>query len=521
MSYRGTETKFNDFSGGLVTARPITELLENESSDLDNIVVFSKGRGFRSRFADTEFNSSAMNLGDSVNGLGYYKRINGDEFLVAISGNKIYSSTNALVGTMSDITGTAVVTGGQNNIWSMFTFNNNLVAFGGSSSSPDAPWTWTGSGNAAPLGGSPPSAYFGFQANNRAFALRTGTYPSRIFWSILGNAGDWTGTGSGYSDVSTSDNDKLVTAAVLNTNTVLLFKQNSIHQMQIGSLVSGAFPIFPLFKGTGCVGKHAIVVNNGLVYFITPSGKMLITDGSRIFDSIEIPRLSDIDDLWSNLNPNRLEYIQGTYRSGSDYEHIIWNVSYGSGQGSNNVAFIWDIENKCWLRNTTGYASNVMVTTQSGMLYGGHYNGKIYKKDSSSSTVTDASNSGAVVDGYLISGWFNNGRYETIKEIRSINLSFFTSGGGSIRFFYGFDFDGLNNQINISQMPPTGGIYGTAVYGTDVYAGVGLNMVNNTIPGRGNFFQYKIETPTAAFPMKINGFTMSYKERGQKRVTAR
>lgn len=520
MSYRGTEIRFNDFSGGLVTNRPITELDTNEMSDLDNVVVFPKGRGFRSRYGDTEFNGTAMNSGANVQGLGYYKQDGGSEYLLAVCGAKLYSSTSALVGTMTEITGAITISAGQDKVWDIFTFNNNSIGFGGAATSPDAPWRWTGTGNAAALGGTPPSAYGGFQANNRVFAFRTSANPSRIYWSILGNEADWTGTGSGSSDVWTSDNDKLTAAAVLNTNTVLLFKENSVHQMQIGNLVDSAFPIFPLFDGVGCSGKHALVVVEGLCYFITNQGRMKVTDGSTIYDEGELPALSNIDDLWNGTNSSRLQYVQGIHKVGLDYSHIIWLVSYGTSQTTHNRAFIWDLLNKCWLKNTTGFKSNVMATTQLGVLYGGHYNGKIYKKDSSTSTATDASESSAVVDGFIVSGWIHNGKFEPIKQPRKMNLSFDTQTDGNIRIFYGFDFRGFLQSPVIDQASLGTGTWGTMIWGSGTWGQVDFNMKPIRIVGRGNFFQYKIETPTQAYPMVIHGFTLSGKEYGQKEIVA-
>jgi hypothetical protein len=517
MSYRGNEFKINDFSGGLVVTRPVTELELNESPDLDNIVVFPKGQGFRSRNGDEEFNASAMSAGAAVTGLGYYKKDDQTDFLVAVAGSNIYKS-DGLDGTMDDITGAVTVTSGNNYHWSLLTFNDKLLGFGGNPYSPNSPFYYDGTGNAAALGGSAPAAYHAFQTNNRVFAIRTAADPSRVYWSILGNEADWTGVGSGYADVWTSDNDSLTAEAVLNSNTTLLFKENSVHQMQTGNIVDSSFPIFPLFKNVGCVGKGACVVVDGLVYFITPKGDMKITDGSSIVDLKENPNLADIDPLWASTNLSRLPFIQGAYYSGDDYEHIIWCVSYGESQNTNNVSFIWDLRNKCWLLNSSGYACNKLAKNTLGNLYGGHYDGKIYKKDIAGK-YTDDSNSGDVVYGYRVSGWLNSGKYENIKQIRQANIAFTTQTGGLIRFSYGYDFQGLNKLETLDQ---TGAVslWDTALWDSDNWSSTGFNLKNRRTVGRGNFFQFKIETPTDDFPLKIHAITLSGKEYGQKVISA-
>lgn len=520
MSYRGKEVPFTSFTGGWVTNKPITELTQDQAADVDNIVI-KHGGGFRSRFGDTEFNGTAMASGASVHGLGYYKQADTTEFLVAIAGTKIYSSGSSLGTTMTDRTGSLTITAGSDNIWTFNTFNNVTIAFGGSATSPDAPIQWSGSGNATALAGTPPSAYGAFQANNRMFAFRTAANPSTIYWSILGNQGDWTGTGSGSSEVWTSDNDSLTAAAILSTNTVLLFKENSIHQMQIGDLVSGAFPIYPAFKGVGCAGKHACVVADGMVYFITPQGKMKMTDGSKVYDESDVPALMNIDDQWQATNSSRWKYTQGIRRTGTDYDHILWLVSYGTAQTTHNRVFIWDLINKCWLQNSTGYAANCFTTTQAGVLYAGHYNGKIYKKDASTSTVTDASNSSTLIDGYWSSGWLHNSKVEPIQRPRKMSLSFATQSTGNIRVFWAFDFNGFTQQQNISQVAASGGIFGTSSFGASFFASSDFSMKPVRLIGRGNFFRFKIETPTESAPMQVFSINISGKESGQKETAAR
>lgn len=518
--YRGKELQFTDFSGGLVLTRPITELGFNESPDLDNIVVFGKGKGFRSRNGDLQFNSTPMvNNATAVTGLHYYKQEDTDEFLIAVAGNKIFQSPS-LNGTMNDITGSVSITSGQDNHWSILTFNNKVLGFGGLSTGPDAPWIWTGSGNVSALTGTPPHAYHAFQANNRIFALRTSANPSRIYWSVLGNEADWTGADSGFADVWTSDNDALTAAAVLNTNTVLLFKENSVHQMQIGTIVDGAFPIYPLFSNIGCAGKNACVVWNGLVYFITSLGHMKVTDGVNIYDETQLPAIHQIDPLWNETNQQRIQHIQGIPYYGDDFEGIIWCVSFGTNQGTHNRAFFWDIRNKCWLQWSTGYACNTLAKKTNGILYGGHYNGTIYEKDVNLRP-TDDSNLGNAISAYFTSGWIHESKYETIKQPRKLSISFNTYlNGGSLRVLYGFDFQGLLKEHDLNQTVPSGSQWNVSFWDIDKWnAGPQFDMQGFRVTGRGNFFQYQIHSPNAASPMHIHGLAISGKEYGQKDIT--
>ena len=496
---RGTNIVQNDFSGGLHTTGANTEISTNEASDLSNIIIGPDGDYIRTKGGNTLFNSSAMNSGANVQSLSYLKLINGNDFLVSICGDKIFKADN-LDGTMDDVTGAVSITAGQNNIWTFLTFNNVHIGFGGPSTGPDTPIQYTGSGNAAALSGTPPSAYGAIQANNRVFAFRTAASPSIVQWCILGNAQDWTGTGSGSQTISTSDNDSVSAMALMSDSLALVFKQNSVHKLLINTLVSGAFPTFPLFRGFGCAGKHAAVVANGLCFFITNKGKMKITDGERIVGDEELPQLSFVDDLWNTMNSTRYEYIQGKYVFGQDYEHIVWLMTSTAAGTTHDTLLIWDIRNKCWLRNKTGYKMNVICTTQTGAIYTGNYAGQIYLQDVDSVT-TEASESSANIYSYWTTGWNPYGNLQPVKSVTETNISYLTQTIGNIDFSWGYNFNSFQRTISIDQRS-SGGIIGVFVIGTGVLGGPSDKISKINTLGNGQVFQYRIGCNTSK--MKIN-----------------
>lgn len=503
MTRRGTEIEINDFSGGLHTATAVTEVARNEAYDASNIVIGPGGSYIRSRYGNTTFNGTAMNSSADVQGLAYLKLINGNDFLVAVCGDKVFKA-DALDGTMDDITGAVTVTAGQDNIWTLLTFNNVLLMFGGSATNPDTPLQWTGAGNAAALTGTPPAAYGAVQANNRVFAFRTAASPSIVQWCILGNPQDWTGTGSGSQTISTSDNDSVTACAVMNNSLMLVFKQNSVHKMLISTLVSTAFPVFPLFQNVGCAGKHALVVADGLCYFITPKGKMKITNGEIISDDVALPRLEYIADLWSGGNSSRLQYVQGRRLVGPDYDHICWIMTAAAAGTEHDTALIWDIKNKCWLRHKTGYKANVITTTQTGDIYTGDFAGVIYKQDVVTAT-TDASVSSTPVDSYWSSGWDQFGSLQKNKAIIESYLSFVSQTSGNINFSWGYGFNAFQKTAVIDQRV-SGGIIGQFIIGIGLIGGQTDFIKRIFTTGNGSVFQYRIRCND--FKMKINRLTL-------------
>ena len=126
---RSKAVSISDFSGGLNTKDSVTSLSINESYDIDNIVLLPKS-GFVKRNGNTKLNTSAMDSGASIHGLGYYRQIGGSDWLLSITGSKIYNSSG-LSSTMNDITGSVNITTGDNNIWTYVQMNDLAIFVGG------------------------------------------------------------------------------------------------------------------------------------------------------------------------------------------------------------------------------------------------------------------------------------------------------------------------------------------------------------------------------------------------------
>lgn len=507
--YKGNDVLFSDFSGGLATAKPISNLNPNESPNLRNVVI-TQGKGIEKRHGNTEFNGTAMSSGAAVTGLAYYKLLGGSDFLLAIAGSSVFKS-DSLDGTMDDITGAVSITSNQNNLWTFSQINDLGIFVGGA---PNAPIKWNGTGNAAALGGTPPNGSFGFSNNNRMFIGGTSASPSTIYWSVLGNVEDWSSAGSGNIDIEKNDGDTLVGAAVLNNDTVLIFKQNSINQLVTRS---APFPYYRLFPNVGAVGKRAIVNVNGLVYFITPQGRMLITDGTKIVDESEIPALANIDDIWSGLNQSRLQYITGFYMDGVGFEHIVWMVS-SSGSSTNDLALVWDIRNKCWLRHTTGYKGNSAARTQSGAIYTGHYNGKIYLQNASSVYADASEATPGAIDAYWSSYWSRMDSFSQSFSVYRSAIGLTSQAAGLLNVGYGYDYSSDSYSDSVSLESP-GSRWDELLWDVGVWGGGGDLIRNIFTKGRGANFQISFSNRVATQSFEVHGYNLLIKKTGQKSFT--
>lgn len=492
---RSKSVVFSDFSGGLNTSAPVTTLSLNEALDLQNINLLPTG-GFEKRRGNTAFNSSAMESGAAVHGLGYYRQADQDEWVVTICGTKIFKSE--FDGTMDDITAALTITTGANNIWT-YAQMNDLAIFVGGARATDVPIKWNGTGNAAVLAGTPPVGAFCIQANNRLFIGNTVANPSRINWCILGNPEDWTGAGSGSQDISTNDGDTLVGAALLGTDHLLLFKQNSIHEMIVRT---SPFPQFPLFRNVGAVSPRSIVTVGDMVYFLTPEPRMKATNGTQIFDSSNPgpTGINDkIDDVWDGLSKSRLQYSHGIYYP--KLHQIMWFVS-SAGETTHDLCLVWDLEKKAWLRHPEGYSMNCAAILQDRLLYAGAYDGKLYKQDVAS-TYTDASESSAAINAFWRSGWSDSQAMVNTKTIPYVDLNFQGQSSGYFTFSYGYDFSEDRRTESIDALA-NADVYGTGVYLVAVFGGQSDKTHLVHMKGNGKFFQYLIKNNNSGEALGFN-----------------
>lgn len=493
-----------DFSGGRNSYDPEFLVQDNQSINCQNINLLD--RGFEKRRGNVAFNTSAMvDATTAIVGMGYFKLNSGTEFLNAIAGTKFFTSAS-LTGTMADTTGAVTITAGQNNKWKPVLFNALQIWFGGA---PDAPFKYSGTGSAAALGGSPPSARTAFVANNRVFAIRTDANPSRIHWSVLSDPEDWTGTGSGNSDVNKNDGEDLLTGVVLNADIALLFKNTSTHYM---FLSQPPFAIFQIQKGVGAAGPDAVVNVNGTIYFITPQGRMKSTTDGKTFEDYP----NAVNDLWDGGNSSRIKFIHGIYYP-SLYQ-IHWLNSMGSSTTHDN-SIIWDLKRKAWLTHPTGFRANTACLVQDRRLFTGHYNGKLFEQDKAA-TFSDASEATpGAIDAFWQTPWYRAKSLSDVVHPRWLDFSCLSESTGTIDVSYGFEFATPSNTETFSLVTGTSK-WDVAQWDVDVWGGTTSLIKRKYVLGRGNVFSAKFRNANAGQTFTFQGFTVQNRPSRHQKLNA-
>ncbi len=523
------EIPFNNFQGGYAGAKGSNTLAPNEAQDLDNLIILPGGGGIRNRRGNIE-ESTSGNLStwtNPVQGAISFKKTSTEHIIYAME----LGTTGNLSIIEHDISGSThtvrkTVTGadGADIFVTMCKFKDLVI---GTTEEQTAPFKvdMSGTPSGGDLGGSPPSGKFCIAWNSVVWIGNTSTDPSKLSYCVLDTPEDWTGATSGFVNPMQKDGDELITCVPISNNVMLYFKRHSIHQV-VGR--AAPFAVFPLFTGTGCAGIKAAVEADGLVHFITPEGKMRITDGTRIYDDKDLPQLSYADDLWALVPKTRLAHVVGFRQIGSDYDHIVFLVSLGTAQATNNYAIVWDFKNKCWLKHSTGYNGNAACTVNDGTAYMGGYAGRLYKlnaatqrDDSMETPVIDGSNLQVLPTAADPVAWYwrtddlSLQSLQNIVQVERVNLLVEYQATGSLRMSYGYD-GLLDNASIVFSVPSTGFTLGTTLLGTGILGDSTRYRTRTFRPlGRGQTFNLKLSGEDAV-ATKLTKFTLAGRQHNTK-----
>lgn len=522
------EVVFNSFAGGYAGAKGAGSLSPNEALDLDNIILLPGGNGFRNRLGNKELdtnNFTSMSEWDIIVGLGMFKNAT-NEYLVwaahSTSDDDIDFFEGVLDSGVSALRVTMTGTFSKNSLITMFNFQDRVIGVGANA----APISIIPGTSGAALAGSPPSGKVGIAWNNRVWIGNTTSNPSKLSYSILNDEEDWTSSGSGFVEPQPGDGDEITAIAPISNNILLLFKNRSIYQV-VGR--SDPFAVFPLFQSVGCAGNRAVVAAEGLVYFVTPTGEMRITDGNRIYDDRDIATLSHADDLWAQVPKSRLPYVQGFRHQGDSFDHIVWMVSLGASQSTNNYAIIWDLKNKCWLKNSKGFNGNAVCKTSTDRYLIGSYVGARVNEldyagrfvdDSEGTPTLDGSNRQVAPTDAPPIRWFwrtddmSLDSLQNIVQVDRINILTEFEANGNLKFAYGYDgyFDSTSAVLPVT---PSTFILGTSVLAVDLLGG--FRSTTNTVRplGRGQSFNCKFESNDAV-QVEVTKYTLAGRQAATK-----
>ena len=406
----------NDFSGGMNDNLNVTTLKSDELSLIRN--WWWNGATLEERPGITKVNATAISGTPAVQGLVDFIRNEGaDQDFITVAGGKVYKGTS----TLSEITGSVSITSGQDNFWTFAVFQDILIAAG-----KDAPWKWTGSGNVAALGGSPPTGKYVVTKWNYLFLSGISTDLGLVRYADLNTLETWTG---GNEIRVRTYGDDYVTGLVSYGDLVLALGVNSIQKIVYTGDASAPFTTDILLQGVGCPHQRSFVNVDDRGYFIDQHLRVRrIAPSDRII-AFNVPDLSTakIPNTLKNLSLSRRFTIVGAYYR--PFNSVIWTVSQ-TGATENNFCIVMNIEDeKPKFATWDELKINAMVpvvTTTGTKLYLGNYAGRIYSLEGNSDDST-------AIASQIDTRWEDLDSPQFKKSLREIHTETIQPGGTNLK----------------------------------------------------------------------------------------
>jgi hypothetical protein len=349
MPVRTSLFRMNPWVGGVNTSLDPTQIASNELVEANNVQFGERGsRGIREGINqdwDDQSNSSESIIGlyDFWFGTSSGKT---QKIVGVTDGKKIYSYSTAGARSANLFAGTA---------WSSavtkvsMTAINNLLIIAADGSG-NVVKKWSGSGNAADLGGTPPAASIAIVHQGRLW-LNDKTNVDRWHYSPTSDPETWGGTGdSGAIDIGVGDGDpEGFTGAFSFKGTLFVAKRTKLYRID-GDAPENYSPRL-VSSGIGIVSHNSIAyIDQDDVFFVSDRGVHAIS-ATASFGDFEGAFLSkDIQRTFNeDFTKSRLQYAWSAYDPTiNSYLLAVTDEEFTA--SSNKAVWAYNIQQKVWYR---------------------------------------------------------------------------------------------------------------------------------------------------------------------------
>lgn len=226
---------YNDIPGTLDDQQP------TGATDCDYVVWYNGA--LQKMFGYSKVTTSALNSGAAITSLFYSEVL--DDW-VCTAGDAVFGGADGA--TPTDITSTLTITAGTLMDWTDWDFEGTTIAIG--TNQADPPIKWTGSGNAALLGGTPPQGRWIERWQDVIWLANTASEPSTLFFSNIGDPETWT-TDDDYKF------DAPITGLKALGKTLVVFMEDHIGVL-FGDNNRQLRKIDRYINSVGCSGGHTV-----------------------------------------------------------------------------------------------------------------------------------------------------------------------------------------------------------------------------------------------------------------------
>lgn len=359
-----------------------------------------------------------------------------------------------------------------------------------SDSTADVPKSWDGS-TAQNLAGSPQNFAILTEHKNRLWAAGVVTNPSRLYYCASLNPEDWTGSGSGFIDISPDDGD-VITGLASHKNELWVFKgpyKGSIHRIINDSPADFARKTF--ITGLGAAGHNTIFKFKDDLGFMWADGSVHSLNATAAFGDFSEAALSrDIREwLVQNINFSQIKHFWAANNEQGGY--ILFSVAV-NGATTNNYTLMMDYRfNPVRWALWPAFVSGSLIcavdpaANNKRILLAGGTDGFVRKYDQANRSIDGTTG----ISYKWTTPFINYGSSITTKTLSNMSLALVRKNDGTISF--GWRRDNKEQQtISVSQAGYD--VLGTAssnqfTLNTSTLAGGSITDVFNELEEGGEF----------------------------------
>jgi hypothetical protein len=485
-----------DYSGGLNDTFSSIRVADNEATSLQN-VVFTNSGSFKTRGGSAKtMTGSTLGATTDTNGIFFYQPTSGAKFLVGVfSDNKIRKMDYATGGgpdggfdnEKDDITGSLSFSVDQDDVASFAVGEDILIIEDGLNTT--APYKWTGSGDAADLGGSPPNCTMVAYHKRQAWCAGNNSNPSTLYFSDLDDIENWTTALSGNLTIETNDGSE-IRAIEPGFDSMYAWKDFSI--WRISGDDKDNYELERMVQGIGTKSSDSIQIVGNDFIFTDGQGDTYIYDGG-----IKVRLISSkIEETMDESNFTRFTKIRTTL---FDKDYYLSLSSVGS--STHDTVLVFDTFNLAWTKFSGMNINAMTVGDDDGgedIIYFGDYTGFVYEYPSGTS------DAGTAIDMFYTTKQFRFPEVKQNKTFKVMNVFIKQAGDYNLNVEVRQDFigTGTSQAVNLSS---TDSSFGTAVYGIDAYGGENIIIGRLEYNLEGQFFQIEYSNSNLDEPIEVRG----------------
>lgn len=509
-----TAFEFFQLNGGLNNGYDPTAIATNEASDLQN-VVFTTGGAIRKRQGFGHINASAAPSASAITtGGAFYKLSDGTRYLVRLVADTADyiqkmdygAGTAGPDGTWDDITGATAISVSQDHQGDFAQAFDTLIIEDGVGTTP--PYKWTGTGNAAALGGSPDNATMVEYHRNHLWSAGEAANPSRVNFSNICTTSSScleTYTTTDFFELDTNDG-QTVTGIKSGLDCLYVWKTASI--FRICGTSRDSFTQEQMVRDIGTQSNASIVVINNQFIFKTQYGDYARYDGGVNVEIIS----AKIEGTLNALNLDRLNTTRATNFDDSTGDQDYYACESDSGATTHNLVLVYDTLHRAWTK-FSGINCNTIWSYEVGTLERaiafGDYSGFVNRYPS---TEADA---GSAITAYWRSGQWRVPEMPLRKVFRKALLFVEQSGNYTLTFNHRLDFDGAGTNTTVS-LAGSGALWDSAIWDDALYADSTTTVEAIDINQGDYFFQWSVANSNASEPFLIKGLRVFVEQTGRE-----